>query len=287
MSKSLTIDSFPFNNELSLLEVRLEELNDVVDYHILIESSRTQSRLKKPFHFKENVHLFEKFKDKIISVQLDEYKEGGPADWSQERFVRDSILDGLKKLEQEKNISLKNSDHLIISDLDEIPMASKVKEIVSDRPINPVSINHYFISYFYNLYCPHRGWWGSVVTNFENIRNGYSPQTLRDAKDMLFHEGEWDKVFFGWHFSSCADFDGIWNKWLNNIEPHDKSFLYKPGAKEKYRKLFYEAVVKQKRFFYCDDILKYDIKLEILPIEKLPTFMQNNIENYKHLLIQS
>ena len=44
-------DCFPFNNELDILEIRLNILNDVVDKFILVEASKTQSLLDKPFYF--------------------------------------------------------------------------------------------------------------------------------------------------------------------------------------------------------------------------------------------
>lgn len=281
----MVIDSFPFHNELDILRIRLEELKDVVDYHVLVECSHTQSRLSKPFYYQENKNLFEDFKDKIIDIQVDDYKEGGEANWSQEIFVRENITNGLVKLEKILGKIIQDNDYIIISDLDEIPMASKLQEVINESFYSPVSLNHYFISYFYNLYCPYRGWWGSVVADMKSIRSGWTPQYLRNQKDYLQHKGDWTNEFCGWHFSSCTDFDGLWNKWHNNIEPHDKSFLKQPGAKENYKKLFESIVVENKRFFYCDDILRDDIHMEVLPLDKLPIYMQRHLDDYKDLLI--
>jgi len=281
----MIIDSFPFHNELDILRIRLEELKDVVDYHVLVECDMTQSRIEKPFYYQENKHLFEDFSDKIIDLQVNEHVVGGEAHWGQEMFARTSILNGLDELQERKNFAIQNNDYLIVSDLDEIPSGDTVKKAVSDKPIDPVSFNHYFISYFYNLYCRHRGWWGSVLTDFSNLKNGWNPQSLRHNKDEMLHIGEWNTEFHGWHFSSCTDFDGLWSKWLNNIEPHNKAFLFEPNAKEDYRKLFDEIVVGQKRFFYCDDVLKDDIALEVMPNHKLPKYMQKNLSKYEHLLL--
>ena len=59
-------DSFIFFNELELLEIRLNILNDVVDYFVLTESPWTVSGNQKPLYYEENKHLFEKFNHKII-----------------------------------------------------------------------------------------------------------------------------------------------------------------------------------------------------------------------------
>jgi beta-1,4-mannosyl-glycoprotein beta-1,4-N-acetylglucosaminyltransferase len=59
-------DGFLFFNELDLLEIRLNILNDVVDYFILVESSKTHSGLLKSYIFEENKERFSKFLNKII-----------------------------------------------------------------------------------------------------------------------------------------------------------------------------------------------------------------------------
>ena len=40
-------DCFIFFNELDLLDVRLHELNDVVDFHVLVEAKKTFVGKKK------------------------------------------------------------------------------------------------------------------------------------------------------------------------------------------------------------------------------------------------
>jgi beta-1,4-mannosyl-glycoprotein beta-1,4-N-acetylglucosaminyltransferase len=47
----MIIDCFPFFKELDLLEIRLNELDPVIDYFVLVEASKTQSKLDKPFYF--------------------------------------------------------------------------------------------------------------------------------------------------------------------------------------------------------------------------------------------
>lgn len=285
-NKPLVIDSFPYNGEELILETRLEELSEVVDYHIITESSKTQSRLDKPFHYLDNKGKFKKFENKIIHVKIDDYKDGGETSWTQEWFVRDKALDGLQILQDKIGKFDIFNTYLLVNDLDEIPIASKLKEIIVSRPDDIVVMNHYFISYFYNLFCPHRGWWGTCITNLNNIRNGWSPQAIRNEKDKFPNKiGSWNSEFFGYHFSSCTDFNGLWKKWHENIEPFPKTFLKEPGAKGEYEKLFNEIVINQKRFFYCDDILKDDIRLELLDFSNLPMYIQKNRDKFNHLLL--
>ena len=44
-------DCFPFYDELDLLEIRLNILNDVVDYFVLSEATRTFTGKPKPLHY--------------------------------------------------------------------------------------------------------------------------------------------------------------------------------------------------------------------------------------------
>ena len=59
-------DIFSFNNELRMLELRLNILNDYVDFFVIVESNETFSGVKKEFSFEKNSHLFDRFKNKII-----------------------------------------------------------------------------------------------------------------------------------------------------------------------------------------------------------------------------
>ena len=59
-------DCFIFNNEVELLEIRLNILNDVVDKFVIVEGKSTFSGKKKDSSFLKNKDRFEKWNDKII-----------------------------------------------------------------------------------------------------------------------------------------------------------------------------------------------------------------------------
>ena len=81
------IDCFTFYNELEILELRLEELYDVVDLFILVEAEKTHKGENKRFIFEENKWRFEKWIDKIINVKA-YYPSNIDDPWSREKFVR-------------------------------------------------------------------------------------------------------------------------------------------------------------------------------------------------------
>ena len=61
-------NAFLFFNELELLEIRLDELYDIVDYFVIVESDRTFTNKPKPLYFNESKSRFERFLDKIKYV---------------------------------------------------------------------------------------------------------------------------------------------------------------------------------------------------------------------------
>ena len=65
------IDCFTFYNELELLNYRLNILNNIIDYFILVEANQTYTGNKKGLFFDENKNLYDKFKNKIIHIIID------------------------------------------------------------------------------------------------------------------------------------------------------------------------------------------------------------------------
>ncbi len=125
IASSEVYDCFMFFNEIELLKMRLEELDEVVDYFVLVESAETQRGDPKPFYFYENYHLFEKYLDKIIHVMVDErHPEMGL--WEREHFQRECISRGLTQCN--------SSDMILISDLDEIPRSKLIQELTLTIP---------------------------------------------------------------------------------------------------------------------------------------------------------
>lgn len=121
----MVYDCFIFFNELDLLEIRLNELDSVVDKFVIVEADKTFQDKPKPFIFEENRERFAKFLDKIIYVKLTKYPLFIPvinpfSPWKLEFYQRNSIVKGLKNCKPE--------DIILISDIDEIPRASVLKE---------------------------------------------------------------------------------------------------------------------------------------------------------------
>lgn len=277
----MLIDAFTFNSELPILEIRLNELNDIVDYFILVENSQTQCGNPKPYFFEENKYLFTKFLSKIIHVKLDTQEEIRGFDWSLENFQRKSIINGIQQL-QDKGVKLDfDNDYILISDIDEIPKKEIVKECLQNKE-EMISFDCKFLSYYLDLECPHRNWYGSVLTKLESLTT-LNCQQIRNFKDHVKHTAPNS----GWHFSYInhlgGGFEAFWDKIFKTIEPKDKSFLI--GKKEFFQKVFQDHVCKDKYFLFVDDLNNKSIKLEKMNSAELPEFVRENMGSFNYLLM--
>lgn len=277
----LVLDLFVFSEELDVLEIRLNELNSVVDYFCLVEANKTQTRLDKPYYFEDNKERFKEFLPKIVHIKLDEFKEG--TGWEQEHFQRESLKLCIKQL-QKNGVKLSDDDYFLLSDVDECPKASVITELVNQN-VDLMVLNHYFGSYWLNTNSNFRswGWYGTIIGQLYCLNN-VDLQYLRDIKDSLMKTG---KSGEGWHFSSLLvnGFETLYNKWVTRIEPADKSLILGPENKERLRDIFEELVLKDRYFMFSDDPSNKSIKLETLPLSEMPEYVKLNPQKYKNLLI--
>jgi hypothetical protein len=117
-------DCFPFFNELDVLEIRLQELWDVVDVFVLAESNMSHSGKPKEYIFKNNEDRFDKYMSKIRRVIVDDMPDT-PDSWVREKYQRWSCTKALTDVEAD--------DIIITSDLDEIPRADAISMIKEDE----------------------------------------------------------------------------------------------------------------------------------------------------------
>jgi len=110
----MIVHGFTFLNEIELLSLKLEELWDVVDVFVLVESTHTFSGNEKPFYYDLNKHLFQRYEHKIHNLRITPPETNDV--WVREKFQRDIILDFVRS----PIIKAKPSDVLLISDMDEI-----------------------------------------------------------------------------------------------------------------------------------------------------------------------
>ena len=223
--KPKTFDCFIFNGELDILNLRLHELNEVVDTFVIVESSYTHSGKPKPLYYHTNMEMFKEFEDKIFYAVVDgfpETPEGEDENWFRENYQRNQIKTALSVLKP------KDIDIILLSDVDEIPNPSSVE--LTDRMVPPDQWRTFRLRWFnYNTHWEmQEGWPGTQAIRWGDLKNT-EPQKLRDNR---YNTQRVLDLYRGWHLSWFGGVEGIQNKLndfahqeLNNLT--DDEIIYK------------------------------------------------------------
>jgi len=202
-------DCFLINTELDLLEIRLKELYDVVDYFVIVEGANTFQGASKDLNLENNWDQFKLWHNKMIYVKVTDMPNNGNA-WHNEYHQRNSILRGLDTADA--------NDMIIISDCDEIPR----RETIQHLKENPREICGFRIPYFnfkFNY---------MLINNIESYhvwitagRKKYigSPEQFRNNRFILnslpYNSDDGQVRIYehsGWHFTYLGDTEWIRNK---------------------------------------------------------------------------
>lgn len=233
----MVFDCFPFFNELDLLEIRLEELEPVVDRFVLVEATKTFQKQQKKLWFDENKSRFAKYLPKIEHIVVKEYpsffkKFRVPTAWDYDNHQKDQIKLGLTKA--------KKGDFVIVGDLDEIPKRAVVGSAVENEAIKIFEQRLYY--YYLDLQCtwmddqghPNHShptkngigfWRGSVMLPFDKFKSFKQARKLRDTPigtpnfEILEDSG--------WHFSFIGGIDAIIKKLEAYTHPEYNTPEYK------------------------------------------------------------
>jgi len=195
------IDCFIFYNELDLLTYRLNLLNDIVDYFVIVEATHTFVGKGKPLFFDENKHLFEIFNSKIIHIIVDDfpYKYSNininkDDVWKNEYFQRNAISRGINSIKD-----LSQNDVIIISDSDEIPDPRTLYKIKRGNIV--VSNNTLEMDfYYYNLNTRFEMKWPLCkIISYKNYNElNISCNDIRNGQNVSkILNGGWHLSFFG------------------------------------------------------------------------------------------
>ncbi len=288
-------DCFMYFDEEIVLDLRLNVLNDFVDYFVIVESIFTHKGDKRELKF--NSKKFEKFKDKIIYLKYDEEPkniEKVDSTDSENEKSRKYILNAAYRENGQRNFILNGlqntslEDLVLISDVDEIPNLENLDLKKINK--NIILFKQDMFYYKFNLKLPDLIWTGTKGCKKKHL---LSPQWLRNVKDRkyplyrfdtFFSKTKYSNIEFvtngGWHFSNIKTAEEIEYKLKSYL--HHREFDENPVSKSEI-----EKIIKNKQAIYD---LKVDkninkigdgSKLEKYPIKKLPKFLQNNLNNYK------
>tara|TARA_Y100001958_G_scaffold159105_1_gene159258 strand:+ start:2464 stop:3339 length:876 start_codon:yes stop_codon:yes gene_type:complete len=286
-----------FYDEKVLLDIRLNILNEFVDYFVIVESRYFHNGLERNLNF--NINEYPKFKDKIIYIihenKPKELKKINPEDGEElktfklnfnahtlENNQRNDIFKGVKNADA--------NDMILISDVDEIPNLENInlKQIKNQIILFEQEIFYYKL----NRYLPNFIWYGTKACKKKNL---ISPQWLRNIKnnryslfrlDTFFSKKKYiNKLYVnkgGWHFSNLKNASDIELKLKSYL--HYTDYQFEELGKNKIENLInsnktiYDMFADKKSNKFGDDKRKDLVKYEV---SKLPSYIKNNLNKYK------
>ena len=288
-------DCFMYFDEELVVDVRLNTLNEFVDYFIIVESKFTHKGDQRELKF--NHKRFERFKDKIIYLIFDkepEKIETIKLDDAEEEKSRKYIFNaayrenGQRDYIEQGLVNAEENDIILISDADEIPNLSGIDFDKVDEKI--ILFQQDMFYYKFNLHLPGLIWTGTKACKKKYLS---SPQWLRNIKDRKYPFFRVDtifskikytnvKIFYngGWHFTNIKNAEEIKYKLKSYL--HHREFDVNPLTVDQIDK-----IINNKKAIYNLNVDKSVNKigsgndLENFDIKKLPEYILNNKENFK------
>ncbi|MGI9477551.1 MAG: hypothetical protein ACR2PI_12685 [Hyphomicrobiaceae bacterium] len=286
-------DCFLFYNELDLLEIRLRELDPVVDYFVLAESNETFRGQAKQLWFENNKCRFEPFLHKIVHIVTSDTAAAGKyhpvkvrkgnLPWTREGAQRNALIEGLRQA--------RGQDWVVLSDVDEIPNARIVDRIARQTAYRRGC--YVFEQDFFEVRLNWRPkmamtWTGSrmierrflrTMQGLRRFKSAASPDSLVpwldwraqccwDTRSLIFPQRIPNA---GWHFSSIGTAEHIRNKFTSYSHwDHDMD------------QSFYE--LDKLRTRVAEGRLHGGEGSIVVPLSHLPACIGQNADKFKHLL---
>jgi beta-1,4-mannosyl-glycoprotein beta-1,4-N-acetylglucosaminyltransferase len=262
-------DCITFFRENFITNLRLEIINDVVDYFVICESTYDHMGRKKQLNFKLNN---KKFKNKIIYIVLDKPFNLSNSPWENQAFQREYIFNGLQKADPE--------DYIMFSDPDEIPNPNTLKKLVLDK--NFGIFMQKFFCYKFNVFNQYETpWEGTRICKKKDLKsidfmrqkivskNLFAPfwKIFKNKNIQIIENG-------GWHFNSLLS--------PREISIKLKTFAHKEFSSEEYSN---EKII-EKNILELRDLFKRDRMYKKVELDNtFPNFILNNKDAFKNWIL--
>ena len=217
-------DCFMFYDEDLLLDLRLNILDQHVDFFVIVESKYFHNGKERQLKF--DIKKYKQFENKIIYIVHENEPVGiHKVNKEDDEGIKSYKLitnAHLRENEQRNQISrgLNNAtdnDLILISDVDEIPNFESIK---LEKIKNQIIMFEQSIFYYkLNRYLPNFTWYGTKGCKKKYLK---SPQWLRNIKskkfifwrlDTLFSDTKYINKYFindgGWHFSNLKNAEDV------------------------------------------------------------------------------
>jgi beta-1,4-mannosyl-glycoprotein beta-1,4-N-acetylglucosaminyltransferase len=287
-------DCFMYFDEELILDLRLNILDKFVDYFVIVESIFTHKGEKRNLKF--NINKFKKFESKIVYLVYDQEPsqiEKIVSKDTEDEKSRKYIMNALFRENAQRNFinsalnNLDDEDIILISDVDEIPNLKSIN--FEEKKSKIILFKQDMLYYKFNLKLPNLAWTGTKACKKKYFKSAQWLRNVKDRKypfyriDTYFSEKKYINCEFvdngGWHFTNIKTAKQIKQKlesYLHHIE-FDKN----PLSAEEIDKIIqdkiaiYDLSVDQRKNKVRGN------KLENYPLDKLPKYLQDNLNNYK------
>jgi hypothetical protein len=264
-------DCFTFYNEFDLLDLRIAEMYDHVDYMVLVEADHTFQNTPKGFNFGEQVKKYEHL-TKLIYIGVEDMPLSSDP-WENERHQRDSIMLGLDEAEDD--------DLIIISDIDEILRSSTIAELrknEADIYGFRMPLFNFKFNYMLSTQDKYSVWSGALKKKFLNSPEDFRKQR-HNLNNLAYHYDNGTIRIIehaGWHFTYLGDTDFAKNKIQSFAHSDD-------NRPEILNQIDIDESIRQGRGIKLDN--SDYLFTPVLVDDYLPITILNNKDSYQNLLL--
>lgn len=274
-------DCFPFNNELMLLEIRLNHHAPFVDKFVISEAMFTYSGLPKRLYYNEvkNRAPFVKFKDKIIHRVYRKLPPDRKNDWDIEHDQRNSLLLDMMPI-------FKDDDLILYLDCDEMIRDGKVIDEAMGLDCI-ITLEMKFCWYYFNCIikpgsayqngysmepCFKHRWHMGKICRKKHLGQFNNLYELRQY--FLWNLGASQAIFdSGWHFSNLGDSTFI----------HDKFMAYPTDAELRGQYDISPELIQSRKMRLMDPLGR-DVSFIQTELD-VPQFIIDNIGRYQEYIL--
>lgn len=255
----MIVDCTMFHWEFDILELRIKELWDTVDYFVVTESVCDHRGKERELVLSNNISQFDWASEKLI-VNISDKPKNAKASWDYEKYQRlKSVEDAVKLL------NLQPNDFLLISDVDEIFRSSSVKKMSKEPGRYIVHMPMYY--YYFNLFV--HDWYHPKASFLKDLTDPNSMRTGSEINFNYVYNG-------GWHFSYLGSPEQIQYKL--------KTFAHDEFDSEEYTDI---DKISERVYNRTDLFGRFNERFQVRSIEEMPKYIKNNIDKYKNYLIRS
>lgn len=251
-----------FNDELDLLEIRLEEMSSV-DRFVIVEAPISFSGHSKPLHYAENRQRFERWWPKIDHMIA--FTGLATTSWQYEADQRNWIHYGM--------IGYEDTDVMLVSDCDEIIRDTVIQQLKRDGIADGQLLAFRCATSY--LFMDTDNYGHGVCTKamrYSTLRDRGGPQAvIKSANPDGFVEDA------GWHFHFCMSPSQIRNK----LETWSHTEWNTDGVKDSMPAVR-DAIRNNKP---TKDMFGRDFSISRVDMSTLPVFVQQNTQRFADVLL--